>query len=167
MTTETSFDDTVAEEFAGMRLDVFLAERIEDASRSFVKKIVKDGRVTVNGAVCKRPARGMSEGDEVIAAIPPPPSIDLVPEPVDFDIAYEDTDLVIVNKPSGLVVHTRAGALHGHPCTRVAAPVPGFPGNRAGPGASGHRPSSGPVHVGPDGGGQDAESVRGAVAAGS
>jgi 23S rRNA pseudouridine1911/1915/1917 synthase len=103
----------VGEASAGMRLDVFLAGAVEDASRSVLQKLIKDHRVTVNGQVVKRPSRTLSEGDAVSVAIPPPPTVDLTPQAIPLDIAFEDAHLVVVNKPAGLVVHPAPGHYEG------------------------------------------------------
>ncbi|MBW7866074.1 MAG: RluA family pseudouridine synthase [Candidatus Hydrogenedens sp.] len=102
--------ESVAEELhAGMRLDVFLAEMVEDATRSFLKKVIKDGGVTINGQFCGRPARPMNAGDVVAVEIPEPPPAVPEPEDIPLDILYQDAELVIVNKPAGLVVHPAPG----------------------------------------------------------
>ncbi|MCX5771959.1 MAG: RluA family pseudouridine synthase [Candidatus Hydrogenedentes bacterium] len=103
------FEDIVVEAYEKYRLDVYLADEIEDASRSFIKKLIKEGRVTVNGGVCTRPGRTMTAGDKVTVDIPPPPSTDILPENIPLDILYEDAEVVVVNKPSGLVVHPAPG----------------------------------------------------------
>jgi len=99
----------VVEAYEKYRLDVYLADEIEDASRSFIKKLIKEGRVTVNGGVCTRPGHTMTAGDKVTVDIPPPPSTDILPENIPLDILYEDAEVVVVNKPSGLVVHPAPG----------------------------------------------------------
>lgn len=109
-----SFEDALITRIVGeaherYRLDVYLADEMEDASRSFIKKLIKDGRVTVNGGVCTRPGRTMTAGDKVAVEIPPPPVTDLRPEDIPIEILYEDQDVVVVNKPAGLVVHPAPG----------------------------------------------------------
>lgn len=123
--TET-FEDVVTAACAGLRLDQFLAEAVEDASRSYLKKLVKDGLVAVNGEPCRKPARTMNEGDRVTADVPPPP--DLLPEPEDIplDVLFEDADLLIVNKPSGLVVHPAPGHYTGTLVNAVLHRCPDF-----------------------------------------
>ncbi len=106
---DTFFENTVTEAFERFRLDVYLAEVIEDATRSFVKKLVKDRRVTVNGRVCTRPGRAMSVGDQVTVEIPPQPETTASPEDIPLEILYQDEDIVVVNKPSGLIVHPAPG----------------------------------------------------------
>ncbi|GMV93041.1 MAG: putative RNA pseudouridine synthase [Candidatus Hydrogenedentota bacterium] len=103
------FEETVDEEHEGLRLDVYLAACIEDASRSYLKKLIKDKRVVVNGEVCTRPSQTMHEGYTVTAELPPPPSIELVPQDIPLDILFEDEYVLVINKPSGLVVHPAPG----------------------------------------------------------
>ncbi len=100
---------TVEETEAGERLDVFLAGQIEDASRSWLQKVIKDERVFVNNHVVKRASRSVQEGDLVVAELPPPETISLEPEPIPLDILHEDADVLVINKPAGLVVHPAPG----------------------------------------------------------
>ncbi|MDP7638989.1 MAG: RluA family pseudouridine synthase [Candidatus Hydrogenedentes bacterium] len=105
--SELLFD--VDEAHRGMRLDVFLSGAVPDATRSFLKKLIKEGRVKLNGQVSRRPSRSVALDEEVSIALPPPPSSELVPEDIPLDVLHEDADLLIVNKPSGLVVHPAPG----------------------------------------------------------
>ena len=56
---------TADEDDAGIRLDVYLAGCIEDASRSFLKSIIKDDRVRVDAQTVTRPSRTMHANDSV------------------------------------------------------------------------------------------------------
>ncbi|HEO71711.1 MAG TPA: RluA family pseudouridine synthase [Candidatus Hydrogenedentes bacterium] len=107
--SDTHFEATVDEAHRHLRLDVYLAEVIEDASRSFIKKLIKDGHVAVNTHICTKPARTMNLGEEVQTTIPPEPDILPTPENIPLEILYEDADIVVVNKPSGLIVHPAPG----------------------------------------------------------
>jgi len=109
--TRESLETT--EEDAGTRLDVYLAGALEDASRSFLKKLIKDGQVAVNGEPCKKPGRVLGAGDTVDIEIPPPPPVEPLPEDIPLDILYEDEHLVVINKPAGLVVHPAPGHFTG------------------------------------------------------
>ena len=99
----------VSTEEAGLRLDVFLAARIEDASRSFIKQAIKDERVTLKDRVVKRPGRALAEGDEIEVRLPPAPVTELLPEDIPLDVVFEDGDILVINKASGLVVHPAPG----------------------------------------------------------
>lgn len=94
---------------AGLRLDTWLAGAVEDASRSFLKKIVKDGNVFVNGRSMTKPAYKVAAGDEVALELPDPPPLTPQPEDIPLEILYEDDELVVVNKAAGMVVHPAPG----------------------------------------------------------
>lgn len=124
--SQRSFEDIVGEEFDKFRLDVYLTEAIEDASRSFIKKLIKDGLVTVNGGVCTRPGRAMTPGDKVAVEIPPPPPAVPQAEDIPIDIVYQDSDVIVVNKPSGLVVHPAPGHFTGTLINAILHHCPDF-----------------------------------------
>jgi len=100
---------TTEEEDAGLRLDVYLAGVVEDATRSYLKKLIKDKRVLIDGKACTKPARSMLAGETLTIDVPPSPSAWPEPEDIPLDILYEDEDLVLVNKASGMVVHPAPG----------------------------------------------------------
>lgn len=104
-----SFEDIVGPEFEGLRLDVYLAAVVEDASRSFLQRLIKDGRVTVNGAEARRPSRTVAPGDTVVVELPPPPEERPVAEDIPLVVVYEDADVIVIDKPSGMVVHPAPG----------------------------------------------------------
>lgn len=103
----------VGEAEAGTRLDVYLSGQVEDASRSYLQRVVKDGRVSVNGAVIKRVSQTVSEGDAVTVDLPPPPTISLAPQDIPLEVLFEDADVLVINKPAGLVVHPAPGHYDG------------------------------------------------------
>lgn len=92
----------------GMRLDQFLRATLAEHSRAFLQKLIEQGRVFVNGRVCK-PSYGVRTGDRIAIEIPPPRPLEAQPEEIPLDILHEDDDLIVVNKPAGLVVHPAAG----------------------------------------------------------
>ncbi|MFO7154225.1 MAG: RluA family pseudouridine synthase [Caldicoprobacter oshimai] len=94
------------------RIDVFLAEKISEYSRSYIQKLIKDGLVLVNGEKVK-PNFKVKPGCIIDVTIPPPQEISLQPEPMELDIVYEDDDIVVVNKPQGMVVHPAPGNYSG------------------------------------------------------
>jgi len=117
------------EEHRGMRLDVYLAEAIEDASRSFLQRAIREGCVKVDGLQCVRASRKVAPGDRVDVVLPPAPPTDLLPEPIPLEVLHEDAHVLVVNKPAGLVVHPAPGHPSGtlvnavlHHCRDFAAP---------------------------------------------
>lgn len=98
----------VSEEDDGRRVDKVAAENLPKLSRTQVKRLIKAGRVTLNGEEI-RPSQGVSPGDRLDVVIPPPEPTGLIPEPIPLDVVYEDADVVVVNKPAGMVVHPAPG----------------------------------------------------------
>lgn len=94
--------------YAGERIDKYLAEVMNDYSRSFLQKQLKDGNVSVNEKTAKASLK-IAEDDEVRIFIPENKEPDIVPEDIPLDILYEDQELLVVNKPKGMVVHPSAG----------------------------------------------------------
>jgi len=108
--TEQHF--SVAAEEAGQRIDLFLAARMADFSRSRLQKLIKEGEVRVNGGAVKANYL-VAVGDQVRVAVPETTPLQLQAEEIPFQILYEDSDLIVVNKPQGLVVHPAAGNWQG------------------------------------------------------
>jgi 23S rRNA pseudouridine1911/1915/1917 synthase len=96
---------------SGSRLDQFLAQSL-GWTRARLQKLVKSGRVLVNGE--PRPASyRVRPGDTVMVSVPPPSPSHLTPEALPLTILFEDPDLLVVNKPPVLVVHPGAGHRQG------------------------------------------------------
>ncbi len=100
---------TVAEEGNGSRVDAYLAENVDDLTRSYAQTLIKDGRVTMDGKVVRSSTR-VKTGALVEAVIPAPRELSAKPEEIDLDILYEDEDLLIINKPKGMTVHPAPGS---------------------------------------------------------
>lgn len=90
------------------RIDRYLSEQMEGNSRSFVQKLLKDGKVSISGKSVKASYK-VQPGDRIEARVPEPEELEILPEDIPLDILYEDEDLLIVNKPKGMVVHPSAG----------------------------------------------------------
>lgn len=101
-----------AEEFVGERIDKFLSCRLEEVSRSYIQKLIKEGHVSVNGKSVKANYK-LGAGDEISVEIPEAKEPDILPEDILLDILYEDQDILVVNKPKGMVVHPAAGHYSG------------------------------------------------------
>ena len=99
---------TVEKEMNAVRIDKFISERMDGVSRSYIQKLIKDERVTVD----LRPVKAnykVNEGDRVEVTLPEPVSLDIEPQNIPLDILYEDQDIILINKPKGMVVHPAAG----------------------------------------------------------
>ena len=103
---------TVSAEDSGKRADIFIAERGEGFSRSYIQRCFKEGLVAVGKKTVKASFR-LREDDEVCIEIPPEEELSVKPENIPLDIIYEDEDLIVVNKPKGMVVHPAAGHFEG------------------------------------------------------
>ena len=98
----------ITEEMEEERIDKCMSLLVENLSRSFIQKLIKDGNVLVNGKPVKGSYRVKCE-DEVVFSVPESVEPDIEPENIPLDILYEDADLIVVNKPKGMVVHPAAG----------------------------------------------------------
>lgn len=103
---------TAAENDAGRRLDVFLAKRRPELSRSRIQGLIGASLVTVNGKPAKAGYR-VRPGDTVSMTVPVSKPRRIEPEAIPLDIRYEDDDLMVINKPRGMVVHPGAGHYSG------------------------------------------------------
>jgi 23S rRNA pseudouridine1911/1915/1917 synthase len=93
---------------AAQRVDRFVADAT-GLSRSYVQKLITDGRLTAGGDPLRANAT-IAGGERLRLEIPPPEAVDLEPEPgIALHVVYEDDDLLIVDKPAGLVVHPSPG----------------------------------------------------------
>jgi len=96
----------------GLRLDVFLAQRLENLTRSQIQLLNRSGAIRIEGSQDKAGYR--LRGGETIevdlqALIPAP----LSPEQMPLHIYYEDQDLAVIEKAAGMVVHPGSGTTGG------------------------------------------------------
>lgn len=107
-------DDDVADS-TKLRLDAFLAQRITDesTSRARLQATIKDGKVTVNGKLLKKPSHVVKVGDLVACTIIPPPPLRADPEDIPLDIVYEDDDVIVIHKSAAMVMHPSPGHCSG------------------------------------------------------
>ena len=110
MTEEFKAEYTPGEEI--LRIDRFLGSRLEQVSRSYIQKLVKDGAVLVNGKPVKSSYK-VENGDRIRLEIPDAVEPEIEAEPMALDILYEDSDIILINKPKGMVVHPAAGHYSG------------------------------------------------------
>jgi 23S rRNA pseudouridine1911/1915/1917 synthase len=100
---------TFAPEQDGTRLDRALAAVYPEHSRSFVARLIEDGRVSIDGKVVTKPSLRVSAGQSVNIDVPPPAAATAASQDLPLTILFEDDDLAVVDKPAGLVVHPAAG----------------------------------------------------------
>jgi 23S rRNA pseudouridine1911/1915/1917 synthase len=96
-----------------LRIDKFLMNFVENATRTKIQAAAKNGSIKVNGVVVKSNYKVKPQDDiRVLFEYPPHENL-LIAENIDLDIVYEDDDLVVVNKPAGMVVHPGHGNYSG------------------------------------------------------
>lgn len=100
-------------EEAGDRLDAYLADQLEDLSRSRLQKLIAQGQVQVNGVVCNSKKAMLRLGDRIQVTVPDAEPLLIQPDAISLDILYEDECLLIINKPVDLVVHPAPGHTSG------------------------------------------------------
>ena len=103
---------SVPEELDDERLDAVVASLSEGHSRSYLKALIKDGSVLLNGRISK-PSAKVHENDKILLVLPEKIIPDILPENIPLDILYEDEDVLVVNKPKGMVVHPAPGHYSG------------------------------------------------------
>ncbi len=93
---------------SGLRLDVFLAESLENTSRSAAQKLLESGAVTLDGKALRKQDRTVA-GAVYEVELPELREVAIEPRDLPLDIVWEDADLLVLNKPKGLVVHPAPG----------------------------------------------------------
>lgn len=99
----------VAEEVAaGERLDQVAARLFPDYSRSRLQAWIRDGALTVDGALL-RPREKVAAGATLRISAQLEDAVGWQGQPIALDIVHEDDSILVLNKPAGLVVHPAAG----------------------------------------------------------
>ena len=113
MNEEATVRFLIDEEHAGLRADGVLSQLFEEASRSYVQKLIAGGHVFCDGKPLLSKKEKLKEGSEITIELPPAVPCEAVPQDIPLDIVYEDEYLIVVNKPKGMVVHPAAGNADG------------------------------------------------------
>jgi 23S rRNA pseudouridine1911/1915/1917 synthase len=96
-----------------LRIDKFLMQRLENATRNKLQQAINTGMVLVNGKEVRPNYKVKPQDAVIIYSDMSPDETDVVPEKLDLNIAYEDEHLMLVNKPAGMVVHPGSGNYSG------------------------------------------------------
>jgi 23S rRNA pseudouridine1911/1915/1917 synthase len=107
-----TFEFAVPPNDDGVRVDVFLARRMPDSSRSQVQRLIRSGMVTRGSRVVRKAGEEVEAGERISVRVERQ-ELRAVPEALPLEIVYEDSDLVVVNKSAGMVVHAGAGVKSG------------------------------------------------------
>ncbi len=92
-----------------LRVDKYLMNYIERATRSKIQKAAKDGNIYVNDVPVKSNYKVKAHDVVTVLFEYPPSEFELVPENIPLDIVFEDDALLVVNKRAGMVVHPGHG----------------------------------------------------------
>ncbi len=92
------FEFEVSPEYEGMRLDKYLAEQIEEATRSYLEKLIDNSYVKINSKVINKNGRKLKSGEKIEISIPEEENIDIEAENIPLDIVFENDDFILVNK---------------------------------------------------------------------
>lgn len=112
-----------------LRVDRFLMNFIENATRNKIQQSAKAGNILVNEIVVKSNHK-VKPNDvvRIVLSYPPAESL-LVAEDLPIDIVYEDDDVIVVNKEAGMVVHPGHGNYSGTLVNGLIHHVENLPNN--------------------------------------
>ena len=108
MTDQIQQSIQVPDELGNKRFDQVAAQLFPDFSRARLQTWIKDGNLTVDGAV-KKGKDKLIGGETLQLSVELTPEGEWLPEAIDFPIVFEDEHIIVINKPMGLVVHPAAG----------------------------------------------------------
>jgi 23S rRNA pseudouridine1911/1915/1917 synthase len=92
-----------------LRIDKYLMNRIEGATRNKIQQAINAGLVLVNGKEIRPNYRVRGQEEIVVYSDMSPEETDVTPENIPLNIVYEDDQLMVINKPAGMVVHPGSG----------------------------------------------------------
>lgn len=104
-----TYEITAHEDDAGRRVDRLLAARLPAISRSRLKTLIEEGRLSCGGATIVEPDYRVKRGQIFAIIVPEPASARPEGQAIALDIVYEDPHLLVLDKPAGLVVHPAPG----------------------------------------------------------
>jgi 23S rRNA pseudouridine1911/1915/1917 synthase len=112
MSEQIKMEARVGDELVNKRLDQAVAQLFPEFSRSRLQNWIKEGAITVDGAVW-RPRDKLLGGENVVIDATLEVIEHHAPQEIPLDIVYEDDDILVINKPAGLVVHPAPGHSEG------------------------------------------------------
>ena len=96
-----------------LRIDKYLMNRIEGATRNKIQQAINAGMVTVNKNTVKQNYKIKGLDEIIVYSDMSPEETEVLPEKIDLDIFYEDDDVIVINKAAGMVVHPGSGNYNG------------------------------------------------------
>ncbi|KRO70362.1 MAG: pseudouridine synthase [Cryomorphaceae bacterium BACL11 MAG-121128-bin16] len=110
-----------------LRVDRFLLNFVEFATRNKIQNSIKAGNVRVNDNIVKANYKVKAEDLVTVVLDYPKEKNELLPQDIPLNIVYEDKDLLVVNKEAGMVVHPGYGNYDGTLVNAVAFHVSNLP----------------------------------------
>ena len=99
----------VKEENINKRVDLYIANKEKELSRTNIKNLIINKNLKVNKIIIADPSKKISTGDNIILEIPNIVKASLKPMNYKLNIVYEDDDIIIINKAPGIIIHPGAG----------------------------------------------------------
>jgi 23S rRNA pseudouridine1911/1915/1917 synthase len=96
-----------------IRIDKFLMNRLEGATRNKIQQALEEGHIIVNNHVVKPNYRIRPNDEIIVFETRKPEAAEVIPENLPLNIVYEDDDIMIINKTAGMVVHPGCGNYSG------------------------------------------------------
>ncbi len=114
---DPAFSVLVPSDRSGERLDRYLAEQLQELSRSEIQRLIdtadaEGSGVLVNGSKSKSGYR-IRSSDLITVRKPAPKVTAILPEAIPLEIVFEDRHMLVINKPRGMVVHPAPGSASG------------------------------------------------------
>ena len=103
----------VEEKSNGERVDKYINSKVEELSRSYIKKLIEDSMIKVNGEILSSQKIAIKTGDAISITVPEPEELKVEGQNIPLEIVYEDEDVMVVNKEQGMVVHPAPGHYQG------------------------------------------------------
>ena len=97
---------------SGERFDKAVSLLNSELSRSYITKLIEEGKILLNGKH-EKPSLKVKENDEIFIEELVDQKSDIKEEEIPLDVVYEDSDILIINKPQGMVVHPANGHYSG------------------------------------------------------
>ena len=96
----------------GERFDKAVSLLNSELSRSYITKLIEEGKILLNGKK-EKPSLKVKENDEIFIEELVDTKSDIKEEDIPLDVVYEDSDILVINKPQGMVVHPANGHYSG------------------------------------------------------
>jgi 23S rRNA pseudouridine1911/1915/1917 synthase len=91
------------------RLDRVVAGALPELSRSQARRLIENGRITVDGATITKVAHAVSVGATIEVELPVVPNLDLIARDVPLSIIFEDEETLVIDKAPGMIIHPAPG----------------------------------------------------------